>query len=101
MVVSRLLGLNLGHINPEVQITRIRPDSTSNAELYDISKSNAYRALVPRLYSLLCSSFENWPRDDSISHIIELWVSFITPWKLFSGEFTIEWYADFHAGRHL
>jgi hypothetical protein len=62
--------------------------------VYQSLKVFAYRSLRQSLYPFLRLSMENWPRDESLGDVIELWLAYITPWTAFGeSRFSDEWYA--------
>ncbi|KAJ3149165.1 sphingomyelin phosphodiesterase 4, neutral membrane (neutral sphingomyelinase-3) [Geranomyces variabilis] len=45
------------------------------------ARARAYQIVRPKLYGFLRTSFDHWPRDDSVASIVDLWLIYITPWK--------------------
>jgi hypothetical protein len=51
--------------------------------VYQSLKVFAYRSLRQSLYPFLRLGMENWPRDESLGDVVELWLAYITPWTAF------------------
>ncbi|TPX64855.1 sphingomyelin phosphodiesterase [Spizellomyces sp. 'palustris'] len=45
------------------------------------ARVRAYQIFQPNFYWFLRLAFDYWPRDDSISMIIDVWLTYVTPWK--------------------
>ena len=92
ILLKHLNSLNLSKIVADYQTGSLRLDSNRvSGEFYDIAKANAYRSLRPKLYTFLKLGFENWPRNDDFYEIVDVWITYITPWTDFGGRYNEEW----------
>ncbi|KAI9002664.1 hypothetical protein BC832DRAFT_103208 [Gaertneriomyces semiglobifer] len=57
--------------------------------------SNAFSVMQPKLYWFLKLAIEYWPKEDTFASVIDIWLTFITPWRKDSkdAKFSTEWLA--------
>ncbi|KAJ3161732.1 sphingomyelin phosphodiesterase 4, neutral membrane (neutral sphingomyelinase-3) [Geranomyces michiganensis] len=62
---------------------RATADRNRDYMAYEVhsARARAYQIVRPKLYWFLRTSLDHWPRDDSVASIVELWLTYITPWK--------------------
>ncbi|KAL5034241.1 hypothetical protein RTP6_002100 [Batrachochytrium dendrobatidis] len=93
LLTRHLVSLDLHDILSENHGTQYKselPDyRLDNA--YDMSKATAYRVYRLRLYSMLRSCLESWPQDDTFESIVEIWITYITPWRAVKQAFSEKW----------
>ncbi|KAI8901563.1 hypothetical protein BC833DRAFT_111897 [Globomyces pollinis-pini] len=92
LFLNHLLSLNLQNITSE-QVSRINTDRNAGqiGIIYDIHKANIYRCFSPKFYRFIALALQNWPTDDSITLIVDLWLDFAFPWKRINQYFSHEW----------
>lgn len=88
--VKHIISLNLSTINSDSN-QRMRMEMRMNEDVFETSKTTAYRLLRPKLYTYLRHAFESWPRDDGFYTVADVWIAYITPWTAFGNSFTSEW----------
>ncbi|KAH6593963.1 hypothetical protein BASA50_007018 [Batrachochytrium salamandrivorans] len=93
LLTKHLVSLDLRQILPESQTSQYRSElfEYRRDDVYDMAKANAYRSLRSGLFSFLKMGLEHWPQDDTIEFIVEIWITYITPWKAVNQKFSLEW----------
>lgn len=51
----------------------------------------AYKSLKSRLFHFLKLAFEHWPQDDNLEPLVDVWLTYITPWKAVGSCFSDDW----------
>ncbi|KAI8912853.1 hypothetical protein EDD86DRAFT_202359 [Gorgonomyces haynaldii] len=82
LLVKHIISLNLVNVDKR----------TDTSDQFEISKCNAYRELKPRLYHFIKICLEQWPRDDSLAQLLDIWIQWMTPWQQFTDEWA--WYVQ-------
>ncbi|KAJ3077920.1 sphingomyelin phosphodiesterase 4, neutral membrane (neutral sphingomyelinase-3), partial [Quaeritorhiza haematococci] len=55
-------------------------------DAYVAAKRTAYQSFRTKLYWFLRLAFKHWPMDDSFSMVVDLWLTYITPWRAVNPE---------------
>lgn len=95
MFINHLFSLNISKVTAESQIQRMRVADINRQieDVYEVAKGNAYRFLRPKLYMFLRLAFQLWPSDPTICDVVNIWITYLTPWKTpeYAGSFSDEW----------
>ena len=94
LLVSHILSTDLRECTVENQVISKRIDYPAHGAdfAYPSVKLFSYRRLRQKLYPFLRMAFENWPRDESLEMVVDLWLAYITPWTVFGESFSEAWY---------
>ena len=90
-MISHIQSTDLRNTSIEQQVMSQKKDGGIQGAqgAYQVVKSFAYRLARQKLYYFLRHAFENWPREESLETIVEIWMTFLTPWKAFGESFTV------------
>ncbi|TPX41599.1 sphingomyelin phosphodiesterase [Synchytrium endobioticum] len=77
LLVQHVINMDLRNV--------ARTIATREHNVHDVCftcKRNAYMALGSKLYGFLQLALKYWPDDDFFPLIVDIWLSFITPWRV-------------------
>ncbi|KAJ3056461.1 sphingomyelin phosphodiesterase 4, neutral membrane (neutral sphingomyelinase-3) [Rhizophlyctis rosea] len=55
------------------------------------AKRDCYASIRGNLYTFLNMAFSHWPREDSFNQIVDIWVTFLQPWRASNESFSENW----------
>ncbi|KAF9384699.1 sphingomyelin phosphodiesterase 4, neutral membrane (neutral sphingomyelinase-3) [Podila verticillata] len=94
---SNVNNMTIRYVQPGTSLTACINDLVSHLLSYDISqyrhggevapthvaalaRRSAYQVVRPKLYTFVRSGLKFWPLDETFPRLVDLWVTWITPW---------------------
>ncbi|KAI8809845.1 mitochondrial-associated sphingomyelin phosphodiesterase-domain-containing protein [Cladochytrium replicatum] len=82
ILVRHVVSLDLKQAKPYVRDADYRRSGLASPDVYSVTRKNMYRALHQKLYWFLNLCFQTVPFSDGFEQIVDIWLTYITPWKV-------------------